>query len=155
MNMVATHTALAIKSLDKCFAAIREARIATPPRGWLRAVREALGLSTRQIAERMGAAPSRITTLEKAEVTGRTTLRSLREAAEAMDCTLVYAIVPNTSLDAIRRARAAAIADQELSSLHHTMSLENQAVDRELQEARQRLIDDLLAGSPRRLWDAP
>lgn len=153
--MVATHAALAIKSLDKRFAAIREARIATPPRGWLRAIREALGLSTRQLAERMGAAPSRVTTLEKAEVTGGTTLRSLREAAEAMDCTLVYAIVPKTTLEAIRRERAAIIAERELSSLHHTMRLENQAVGREeLEEERQRLIEDLLAGSPRRLWEA-
>lgn len=151
--MVAAHAALAIKNLDKRFAAIREARIATPPRGWLRAIREALGLSTRQLAERMGAAPSRVTTLEKAEVTGGTTLRSLREAAEAMDCALVYAIVPKTTLEAIRRERAAAIAERELSSLHHTMRLENQAVGRdELEEERQRLIDDLLAGSPRRLW---
>ena len=153
--MVIAHAALAIKNLDKRFAAIREARIATPPRGWLRAIREALGLSTRQLAERMGAAPSRITTLEKAEVTGGTTLRSLREAAEAMDCTLVYAIVPKTTLEAIRRERAVAIAERELSSLHHTMRLENQAVGRdELEEERQRLIDDLLTGSPRRLWEA-
>jgi predicted DNA-binding mobile mystery protein A len=153
---MSSDASLAIKNLDRRFAAIKAARIETPPRGWIRAVREALGMSTRQLAARMGAAPSRISTLEKAETTGRTTLRSLREAAEAMDCTLVYALVPNTSLESILRRRASDLANEEISRIHHTMRLENQAVGgADLDAQRQRLIDALLSGPPRRLWDKP
>ncbi|WP_221214428.1 mobile mystery protein A [Sphingobium fontiphilum] len=148
------NTALARKSLDRRFALLREADFAMPPRGWLRAIREALGMTVRQLASRMGAAPSRITALEKAEVTGSTTLKSLRAAAEAMDCTLVYALVPTSSLEDMVKERARLRAEEELRRVHHTMTLENQALTRDdLADERQRLIDNMLAGSLRGLWD--
>lgn len=146
--------ALARKSLDKRLTPLRDMPLAVPPRGWLRAIRESLSMTTRQLADRMGVARSRINALEKAEVTGATTLKTLRAAAEAMDCTLVYAIVPTKSLDAIMRARAAEKADTELAHVHHTMALENQAMTKaDLERERARLIDELLAGSTRRLWE--
>lgn len=152
--MTMNQTALARKSLDKRLATLRDVPLAVPPRGWLRAIRESLAMNTRQMAERMGVARSWITTLEKAEVTGTTTLKSLRAAAEALDCTLIYAIVPTKSLDAIMRARATEKADAELAHLHHTMALENQAMTKtDLADERARLIDELLAGSMRRLWE--
>lgn len=152
--MIIDNTALARKSLDRRFAPLREADFAMPPRGWLRAIREALGMTVRQLASRMGAAPSRITALEKAEVTGATTLKSLRAAAEAMDCTLVYALVPTSSLEDMVRERARLRAEEELRRVHHTMTLENQALTRDdLADERQRLIDNMLAGSLRGLWD--
>jgi predicted DNA-binding mobile mystery protein A len=151
--MTMDKAALARKSLDKRLSPLRDMPLAVPPRGWLRAIRESLSMTTRQLADRMGVARSRINALEKAELSGATTLKSLRAAAEAMDCTLVYAIVPTKSLDAIMRARAAEKAHVELAHLHHTMTLENQAMARaDLEQERTRLIDELLAGSARRLW---
>lgn len=152
--MTVDKAALARKSLDKRLAPLRDMPLAVPPRGWLRAIRESLAMNSRQLAARMGVTRSRITALEKAEVTGTTTLKSLRAAAEAMDCTLVYAIVPTRSLDAIMRARAAEKADVELAQIHHTMTLENQAmIKADLEQERNRLIDELLAGSVRSLWE--
>ena len=81
--------ALARKSLDKRLSPLRDMPLAVPPRGWLRAIRESLSMTTRQLAERMDVARSRINALEKAELSGATTLKSLRAAAEAMECTLV------------------------------------------------------------------
>jgi predicted DNA-binding mobile mystery protein A len=102
----------------------------------------------------MGAAYSRISAMEKAEVTGAITIKSMREAAEAMGCTFVYAIVPTTSLDDIVRRQATHKAETSLGRLHHTMRLENQAMDGEdLANERQRIIAELLAGPSRRLWD--
>ena len=102
-NMSPGQAILARKNLDRRLATLRDEAVAVPPRGWLKGIREALGLSTRQLATRMGAAYSRITAMEKAEVTGAITIKSMREAAEAMGCTFVYAIVPTTSLDDIVR----------------------------------------------------
>lgn len=146
--------ALARKSLEKRLAPLREAQPVPPSRGWLRAIRESLSMTTRQLADRMSVAPSRVPRLEKDEVTGATSLRTLRHAAEAMDCTLVYAIVPTRSLDAIVRTRAAQKADAELAHIAHTMNLENQPMDKADYEAeRERLIDALLSGSARGLWE--
>jgi predicted DNA-binding mobile mystery protein A len=147
-------TILARKHLDNRLAPLRALSFDAPARGWLRAIRDALGMSTTQFAQRLGVKQPRIIALEKAEVTGAASLQTLREAAEALDCTLVYAIVPTQSLEAIMRARATEKADAELAHLHHTMALENQAMTKtDLADERARLIDGLLAGSMRRLWE--
>lgn len=148
-------TILARNALDRRRSAMNLADFATPTGGWLKAVREALGLTVRQFAARLGTVPSRVTTIEQAEVTGSTTIKTLREAAEAMDCVFVYAIVPRTSLSDIVRTQAEAQADAALQSLHHTMRLENQAVDvSAIQDTKEMLIQRFVTGSPHRLWDA-
>ncbi|YCI06604.1 mobile mystery protein A (plasmid) [Ensifer sp. D2-11] len=146
--------ALARKQLERRLAPVRELKLIAPPRGWMKAIREALGMTTRQLAMRMGAAPSRIPAIEKAEVSGATTIKTLREAAAAMNCTFVYAFVPIKPLDDILRERAAEKVGEQMIRLDHTMRLENQAlVKSDLEDERRRLIDALLADSARRLWD--
>jgi predicted DNA-binding mobile mystery protein A len=147
---------LARKNLEKRLAPLRKADLMPPSRGWLRAIREALGMTTKQLGSRIGVVPSRITALEKAEVTGGTTLKSLREAAEAMGCTLIYAIVPTRPMDDLLRERASALASEELARTNHTMRLEDQALDADDYAAeRERLIALYMEGSTRRLWDHP
>jgi predicted DNA-binding mobile mystery protein A len=141
-------TLLARKNLDRRLSKLNGEALIVPPFGWVRAIREALGMSPQKLAERM------VNALEKAEVTGSTTLKTLREAAEAMDCVLVYAIVPRTSLDQIVQDQATKKADAELARHHHTMRLENQTLtSKDLIHHRKRLLREILAGSPRRLWD--
>ena len=145
---------LARKQLERRVAPLRDLVLAAPPRGWMRAIREALGMSSRQLAARMGAAPSRVPAIEKAEISGATTIRTLREAAAAMGCEFVYAFVPIKPLDDILRERAARKAARDIAGLDHTMQLENQAMRRsDLDDERRRMIDLALLGSPRRLWD--
>ena len=72
-------------------------------------------MTARQLAARMGVAPSRIPAIEKAEVTGATTLRTLRQAAAAMNCAFVYAFVPIEPLDDMLRARDAKGAEGDLA----------------------------------------
>ena len=148
---------LARKHLDERLTPLREsAEFVRPPRGWVRAIRDALGMTTGQLAKRIGVDQSRITKLEHAEVEGSVTLKTLRQAAEGLGCTLVYAFVPNPSLEELVRARAAEIADRELARVDHTMRLENQALTpRDLKQERERLVTVLLTGNPRRLWDVP
>lgn len=154
--MNVNQSSLARKNLEKRFAPLREADLMPPPRGWIRAIREALGMSTKQLASRLKVVPSRVTALEQAEVTDSTTLKSLRQAAEAMDCTLIYAIVPTHPLEEMLRARARILANEELARTNHTMRLENQALDPDdLTAAQERIIDELITGSLRRLWEQP
>jgi predicted DNA-binding mobile mystery protein A len=147
-------TKLARKNLDRRLSDVASDAMAMPPHGWVKAIREALGMSAQKLADRLDVSRPRGAMIEKAERTGATSLKTLRETAEAMDCVLVYAIVPRTSLDQIIRDQAAKKADAELERLHHTMRLENQAMaTRDLSDERERLIQEILAGSPRRLWD--
>jgi predicted DNA-binding mobile mystery protein A len=86
----------------------------------------------------------------------RITLGRLRQAAEALDCTLAYVFIPNKPLEETIRGRAHRIADEQLARATHTMRLENQALASDaLAAERERLVGELLRGNPRRLWDVP
>lgn len=148
--------ALARKHLDRRLAALRKTNdLVRPPRGWIRAIREALGMSTAQLAARTGVSQSRIPRIEQGEIQDTITLKTLRAIAKGMDCQLVYALVPNYELEQMVRHRVAVIADQQLARTHQTMKLENQALsERDLDSERKRLFRELLEGDLRRLWDA-
>jgi predicted DNA-binding mobile mystery protein A len=125
-----------------------------PPKGWIKAIRGSLGMTARQLAARMGVGSSRIPVIEEAELTGATTLKTLRQAAAAMNCAFVYAFVPIEPLDEIVRTRAVQKAQMVVARLDHTMLLENQALLKsDLDAERQRTIDRILSGSLRGLWD--
>ena len=146
--------ALGRKHLERRLAHLRGMDFTRPQRGWLRAMREALGMTTRQLAQRMDKVQSAVVDMEKSEARDTISLTSLRQAAEAMNCELVYAIVPRGPFDAILRARATEIATQQLARVSHTMALENQSLSHADQEAeKERLIDELLRGPTTRLWD--
>ena len=145
---------LARKNLDRKLAFLREQTLARPRSGWIRAIRDALGMSTRQLARRMGVVQSRIVALEQAEANDATTLKSLREAAAALDCQLVYALVPNAPLDTIVHNRAAAKARAQLAPVAQGMLLENQSLTAtRMDEEHQRLIAEILSEPLRHLWE--
>jgi predicted DNA-binding mobile mystery protein A len=150
------HMVAAYEQLDKRFARLKPLanEAARPSRGWIRALREAIGMTTGQLAKRLGVQQPRIIELERGEATGNITVKSLERAAQALGCRLVYALVPEEPLaDTIRR-RASVIADQQLASVEQTMRLEAQGVDDEAlhQKAHQALVEKLLR-RPARLWD--
>jgi predicted DNA-binding mobile mystery protein A len=123
----------------------------SPVRGWIKAIRGALGLSTEQLAKRLGIRQPTVTALEQSEARGTIELASLRRVAEALDCTLVYALVPNKPLEAIVRDKARAYACRRLEPVEHSMLLEDQKVTGKNPEAR---LDDILRETnPRLFWD--
>ncbi len=152
--MNAKQAALARKQLERRLAPLRAMKVTAPPKGWIKAIRESLGMTARQLAARMGVGTSRIPVIEEAEVTGSTTLKTMRQAAAAMNCAFVYAFVPIEPLDDMLRARAAQKARKDVARLDHTMRLENQALLKsDLDAEQQRSIDLILSGSLRGLWD--
>lgn len=123
-----------------------------PERGWIRAIRESIGMTTGQFAKRLGVAQPRVAVLERAEANEVVTLKSLRQAAEALDCVFVYALVPKAPLEEVVKARARQIAEQQLARTDQTMRLENQGVSRaRLERARDDLAEDILRNY-KRLW---
>jgi predicted DNA-binding mobile mystery protein A len=104
--------------------------LAPPSRGWIRAVRGALGMSGRQLARRLGLTQQSVARMEKDEVTGALTIKTLRRVAESLDCVLVYGIVPRENLESIVHDRARTIAHD-----------------------RQDMVDDLVDRMPANFWD--
>lgn len=127
--------------------------VTPPPGGWLRNLREALGMTRVQLAARLGITPPSLMDLERSEAERRITLESLDRVAAALGCRVVYAVVPEDSLEEIRERRANAVADSILTPTGHSMTLEAQGVsERERRRQRKMLIDSLLRGNPRKLW---
>src|SRR5579859_2015435 len=119
----------AAQQIDRRLEALKPlAGVIRPSRGWIRAVREGLGMTTRHIAKRLDVKQPRIIEMERAEVSGNITMKTLERAAEALGCRLVYAFVPEKPLSETIRQRAALLADRQLASVEHTMRLEAQDV---------------------------
>ena len=93
-----------------------------------------------------------IVSLERSEASGKIQLNTLRRAAEAMDCIVVYALVPKTSLTEMVDRRARELALRALQRVSHSMALEDQQVDRDLEKRVQTYIDTALRD--RDLWEA-
>ncbi|HEX4426484.1 MAG TPA: helix-turn-helix domain-containing protein [Terriglobales bacterium] len=110
----------------KPFLAIKAPR---PQKGWLRAIREASGVTIREMGKRLGKVPSIVLYLEKSETDYHISLGNLRDAADALGCELVYALVPKSgSIYELSEQRARTAASENVQAVEHTMALENQAV---------------------------
>jgi predicted DNA-binding mobile mystery protein A len=125
-----------------------------PPRGWIRAIREALGMTTGELGQRMGLTQSRVSQIERSEELGSIRLDSLERAARALNCQVRYVFVPNEPLEDMvhRQARLRALA--EVDAVTHTMALEDQVpepdvLDAQVKELAERFVDG------RHLWERP
>ena len=147
--------ARARKNLDNKLNLLRNSEIfSRPSRGWIKAIREALGMTTAQLGERMGVSQPRAVIVEKAEPRGSITLESLERAAQALGCRLVYALVPDEPLEAQVEARARKLAESHLHSVSHSMALEDQSVqDEDGQAQLERLTEKLMNGPGSKLWN--
>ncbi len=146
---------IARRQLDTTLAKFNEVKnMELPAKGWIRAVREALGISGKQLAGRLQVSQPRVFKLEQGEPAGALTLRTMRQVAEALDCVFVYALVPRTSLEETVRTQARAVAGERLQRVSHTMLLEAQGLSPEEQQASlDAAIEELVRETPKDLWD--
>ena len=122
--------------------------------GWIKTVREALGMSTRQLAKRLNASQSVVTSAERNELAHTITLAQLDKLADALGCKVIYSLIPETSLEAMVNERAEAIAKSQVSMVQHTMRLEDQSTSDYFSEQQVNTIKQkLLDGKWSKLWD--
>jgi len=125
-----------------------------PRRGWIRAIQQALGVTNRHLAKRLRLKPQTIEDMQEYEAKETIKLTTLRKLAQALDCRLVYAVVPNKPLEEMRLEQARNVARRQLKPVAHSMSLEAQGVsDADQKSELDRLVQKLLAGNPRKLWE--
>ncbi|NOX09215.1 MAG: mobile mystery protein A [Gammaproteobacteria bacterium] len=134
-------------------AALSLSRLVFPKEGWIRSVRKALGMSGSDLSKHLNSSRTGAAYLEKAEVDGRITINKLKEAAEALDCHLVYGFVPNTSIDE-SISKQAELKARHLSQYVDTqMVLEAQSLSpKELKAEILRLKEKLIREMPNDLW---
>ena len=85
-------------------------------------------MTTTQLSSRLGVSQSRVVASEAAEKTGSLTVKNLARAANALDCELVYALVPRHPLQEMVERRVKQKASSSIAAISHSMMLEYQAV---------------------------
>ncbi len=139
--------------LDQKLSQYSKFNFTVPKNGWIKAVREALGMTTAQLGERMKIAASNVTILENREITKTTSLETIERAAKAMGCKFVYALIPDTTLEEVVQIQARKSAKALIQEIHHHMKLEKQKVKPELEKEQiQDLAEEILTKMDSRLW---
>ena len=128
--------------------------IRRPKEGWIRTLRKALGMSSPQLARILGLGKAQVSQMERMEIDDRITLKQLRRVAEELDCELVYALVPRTSIQEMIRERADFKAKKIIEAANQHMILESQQLDESsLNEQLNLETNHLIQDMPRDLWD--
>ena len=130
-------------------------KITPPPTGWIKAVRTALGMSLQQLGNKISITKQSLTDIERREKNGSITLKTLRDAANALDMELVYGFAPKDgSLDALIDRKAKELATQIVLRTSNTMKLEDQGNSNErIQKAIEERAASIKNEMPKILWD--
>jgi predicted DNA-binding mobile mystery protein A len=135
------------------FAQLKE--VAIPPTGWIKAIRNALGMSMQQLGDKLSISKQGILDIEKREKEGSITIKSLKEIAGALDMQLVYGFVPNDgSIDGLIEKRAIELATKIVLRTSNTMKLEDQGVsNKRIEQAIKERAEEIKNEMPKILWD--
>lgn len=125
-----------------------------PSVGWIRTIRKALGINTRQLGEKTGVSGERIVRIEADELENKLTMATLQKMAEAMNCKFVYAFIPDDNLDKIIERAARDKAKAQMDRISHSMALEDQKTEsKELKEQIDILTEEYLRGNLKNIWE--
>jgi len=152
--MVERMKELELRQIDKTLDNI-DIPAETPDKGWIHAIRSALGMTFKQLAQRIGVSRPTVSEYEEREREGAITLNTLHKVAKGLGCQFVYAFVPKEeSLREFRKQKARHAAEKLVGSTSHSMSLENQDVsDEEKEQQIEELTQELLDEWDNNIWE--
>jgi predicted DNA-binding mobile mystery protein A len=129
--------------------------VIVPPIGWIKAIRNGIGMSMEQLGKKLFITKQGVMDIEKREKDGAITIKSMQEIAKAIDMQFVYGFVPDAgSLDQMIETRALAIASKIVERTSTTMKLEDQANSKErIENAIKERASEIINKTPKILWD--
>lgn len=128
--------------------------ISMPPEGWVRTMRNALGMSGLQLAHRVSVTKARISRVEHDELRGNVTLKSMQSMAKAMNCRFVYAIVPEQEVESLIKKQATEKAREQVAAASAHMALEAQTLSDEMLGLEvERIAKEIIEKMPSDLWN--
>ncbi|NCN22325.1 helix-turn-helix domain-containing protein [Candidatus Falkowbacteria bacterium] len=122
---------------------------------WIKSARLALGMSARQLGERLGLSAQAVIAMEKRELSGSINLKTLSEVARAMGLDLAYGFFSeDNSLEELVKAKAREKALEIVKRTNRDMFLEDQVLSkRDVKISLKRNTEALINGSRKVLWD--
>lgn len=147
---------LQIQQLNgKMLAYANVQKVVPPPTGWIKAIRNAIGMSMLQLGNRLSITKQSVQDIERREKDGSITIKALREAARALDMQLIYGFVPKDgSLELLIERKAKELATQIVMRTNNTMKLEDQENTRQrIETAIKERTTIIKTEMPKTLWD--
>ncbi len=139
--------------LDRSFIQLKTLNLKTPKKGWIKEVRESLGMSMKDLADRLGTIKQRIERIEKDEVASKVSLETMKKTAEAMNCDFIYFVVPKNSLEETLKDQGLKAAQKILKQVGKTMALEAQTTSTLSQKKLvENLAQEMLLNEDRKIW---
>ncbi len=137
------------RSYQKKFDVLKKAVIERPKQGWLKTIREFLGMTTIQLAKKIDVSQPRVINMEKNEQNIK--ISTMERIADALNCDFIYAFVPRENIDDIIYNQAKKKALKIMNKVNKNMGLENQLAESE--DTLEDLIKELLNNNIARIWD--
>ncbi len=139
---------------EKVNGAVRQfGSFSMPAEGWLKTVRQALGMTGLQLAKRLGVTKGRVSQAEAAEQDGGVTLKTMHSMAKAMNCRFIYAVIPEKEVDLVIRDQAIKKAKERVKAASTHMALEAQTLDKKQLNAEiERIASEIMDKMPSDLW---
>lgn len=147
---------LILEQIDGKILLLKKAEDLTiPVSGWVYAIRQALGMSLRQLGNKMGITPQSVKEMEEREKNGSISLNVLKQFGKCLDLKLVYGFIPECeSLDAIIEKRATELAIEIVTRTSVSMKLENQENNQKrIKKAIADKANEIQREMPKYLWD--
>ena len=146
---------LKVRQVDSALGPFLSLSQSKPPDiGWVKTIRDALGMSIRQLATRTSMSKTSVASVERSEAKGSVQMDSLRKLAEGLNCELVYALIPRVSLRDTLQQQAEKKAGRLVGRVSDTMDLEAQGIssDERLRQFDE-LTDEVLRNRGQDFWD--
>jgi len=126
-----------------------------PSMGWIYSIRQALGMSLRQLGNKLNITPQSVKEIEEREKNGTVSLKVLKQFGQALNLKLVYGFLPiNGSLEEIIERRAYELAKEIVNRTSISMRLEDQENNpKRIQKAIKEKTEELKSVMPKYLWD--
>lgn len=135
--------------LEKKFEQLSDLKkLEKPPEGWIKAICQALWITSSQFAKKLGITQPRVIEMQKNEMNLK--LSTMQKIADAFGFEFIYAFVPKTSIKAIRYNQAEKKAKIILEIMNRDMSLQQRRV---LNKALLKEITEDFLYSKQRIWD--
>jgi predicted DNA-binding mobile mystery protein A len=149
-------TRLILEQTDRKILNLKKSdNLIVPSSGWVFSIRQALGMTLRQLGKKMGMTPQSVKEIEDRELNGTVSLKVLRQFGQSLDMKLIYGFVPQSgSLENFIEKRAYELAEEIVNRTSVTMILEDQENNPErIQKAIKEKAEELKLEMPKILWD--
>lgn len=144
-----------IKKLDDKLEILKPIKkVQRPIKGWIRAIRSTLGMTTAQLAIKVGVSQPRIVHIEQSELLGEIKISTMQKIADGLEMDFFYGFIPRKSLENVVREKATQIAKERMKRVGHTMALESQDIsNQKKEEMLKKIVADLLEDIPKKFWE--